>query len=514
MSKNTILKGTLILTIAGLLTRVIGFFYKIFLSKALGAELLGIYQLVFPVYGVCFTVYASGIQTGISKMVAEEIGFGNYKGAKKVLWAGLSVSLTLACLLAVLMYQNAGFIAEKVLFEKDCASSLQILAIAFPFCGITACINGYYYGLKKAFIPATTQLVEQTIRVVAVYLIALKLGGGKVTATCELAVFGLVIGEIASNIYNIISLAFSKPEKEKNEDEVSSLSLSDKTTKEYYKGLGAISLPLTANRLLLSILHSFEAIMIPTMLKSSGLSNAEALSVYGILTGMTLPFLMFPSTLTNSLSVLLLPTISEANAKSNHSLIAKTVSITIKYSMILGIFSTGLFMAFGTDLGNAVFHEPRAGTYLMILSWLCPFLYMATTLSSIINGLGKAHLTFINSILGTSCRILIMIILIPKLGITGYLISQLVSQLLITFLDAFVVYKNVNAPFDAVNTILKPGIITACVSSFSYRFYLFLHAVTSFNNIILILGNCLFSAIIFLVLLSITKSIRYGEWKV
>ena len=513
MGKNTILKGTLILTIAGLLTRVIGFFYKIFLSKALGAELLGIYQLVFPVYGVCFTIYASGLQTGISKMVAEEVGYGNHKGAKKVLRAGLFISLTLSCLLSILIYVNAGFIAKKVLLEEACTSSLQILAVVFPFCGVTACINGYYYGLKKTFVPATTQLAEQVIRVIAVYLIAIKIGGGKATATCELAVFGLVIGEIASNIYNIISLAFSKPEREKNTEDSPVCSV-NKSDKEYYKGLGIISLPLTGNRLLLSILHSFESIMIPTMLKSSGLSNVEALSVYGILSGMTLPFLMFPSTLTNSLSVLLLPTISEANAKANHSLIAKTVSITIKYSIILGIFSTGLFMSFGSDLGNAVFHEPLAGTYLMILSWLCPFLYMATTLSSIINGLGKAHLTFINSILGSSCRIVIMIVLIPKLGITGYLISQLISQLLITFLDAFVVYRNVHAPFDAVNTILKPGIIAALCSSFFYRFYLFVHSITSFNNIILLLSGCLFSAVTFFILLFITKSIRYGEWKV
>jgi len=66
MSKNTIIKGTLILTFAGLLTRLIGFFYRIFLSKALGAETLGLYQLIFPVYGICFTIYASGIQTAIS----------------------------------------------------------------------------------------------------------------------------------------------------------------------------------------------------------------------------------------------------------------------------------------------------------------------------------------------------------------------------------------------------------------------------------------------------------------
>ena len=502
MSKNTILKGTIILTVAGLLTRVIGFFYKIFLSNALGAELLGVYSLIFPIYGICYTLYASGIQTGISKLVAEEYGKGNTKNTRKILRTGIITSLCISCLLSVLVYFGNEFIAEKYLMEAKSASSLRILSYVFPFCGITACINGYYYGKKKAGIPATTQLLEQLIRVAFVYLFALYFGNGKLSVTCELAVYGIVMGEIASNIYNIISLRLQKDKDIHSAKEETS----------FFKPLAKLSFPLTMNRLLVSILHSVEAVMIPAMLKKHGLSNSEALSLFGILNGMSIPFLLFPSTITNSLSVLLLPAISEAKAKDNNSLIAHTVSVSLKYSLILGIFSTGFFVYFGEPLGMSVFHVKEAGIYLCIMAWLCPFLYAATTLSSVINGLGKATVTFINSTIGLSVRIILLAFLIPKFGIMGYLLSLLFSQLFLTALDFIMAYRYIHFPLDAINSIVKPAIIVWFTCSFMYRVYEFLTEVTKLHQTLLILACCAVLSLTCLYLLKIFHAIKRGEW--
>ncbi len=508
MSKNTIIKGTLILTVAGLLTRLIGFFYKIFLSKALGAEVLGLYQLIFPVYGICYTIYASGIQTAISKLVAEEAAKGGTKGSKRVLKTGIILSVSLAFILSFLIYNTSDLIATKLLLHAESAPSLRILAYVFPFCGITACINGYYYGLKKAGVPALTQLVEQIIRVSFVYVIALYFGGGQIKATCELAVAGIVVGEIASNIYNLISLIIQKNEKK------SSDGIQKQHQSRFLRSLINMSVPLTANRLFISVLHSFEAVIIPAMLQKSGLTDSESLSLFGILNGMAIPFLLFPSTITNSLSVLLLPAISEASAKQNTKLISRTVSVSIKYSLILGIFSTGFFLFFGLPLGLSVFHIKEAGAYLMILAWLCPFLYTATTLSSIINGLGKAHLTFLNSVVGLSFRIILLALIIPQYGIYGYFISVLISQLLITALDVAIVVKHISFQLDAVNSILKPSIITFFGSSVMYRVYLFLKTVLVIPDIALIVLCALVLTIITMYLLKATNAIKKGEWKI
>lgn len=502
MSKNTILKGTLILTLAGLLTRVIGFFYKIFLSNALGAEVLGIYQLIFPIYGICHTLYASGIQTGISKLVAEEYGKGNIKNTKKILRTGILTSLCISSLLSVLVCFGNEWIAEKYLMEIKSAASLRILSYVFPFCGITACINGYYYGKKKASIPAITQLLEQLVRVTFVYLIAMYLGNGDLSVTCELAVYGIVIGEIASNIYNIISLRLQK-------EKVINIS---KEESSFMKPLAKLSFPLTMNRLFISILHSVEAVMIPAMLRQHGLSTSEALSLFGILNGMTIPFLMFPSTITNSLSVLLLPAISEAKAKDNNRLIAHTVAVSFKYSLLLGIFSAGFFIYFGEPLGMSVFHVKEAGTYLCILAWLCPLLYAATTLSSAINGLGKATVTFINSMIGLSIRIILLAFLIPKFGIMGYLVSLLISQLLLTALDFIMAYRYIHFSLDAINSIVKPVIIVWFSCSFMYRVYEFIIGFTTFNKTIIILVSCAILSLSYLYMLKVFHAIKRGEW--
>ncbi|NLK28260.1 MAG: polysaccharide biosynthesis protein [Clostridiales bacterium] len=512
MKRNNIVKGTLILTLAGFITRVIGFFYKIFLSKFMGAELLGIYQLIFPVYGICFTIYATGIQTAISRLVAAELGKRNDKNIYRILRLGLLLSVSLAFLMSILVYQGANYIAWRFLLEERSASSLRIMAYVFPFCGVTSCINGYYYGLKRAGIPASTQLLEQVIRVIVVYIVALFAGNGDLSVTCEMAVLGIVIGEIASSLYNFFSLFFTKPPKKLI---ILGPDPNAKTTNKrlIMKDMLSLSIPLSANRLLINILHSIETVLIPAMLRRSGLSTSESLSTYGILNGMSMPFIMFPTALINALAVLLLPTVSEAQAVGNERLIGKTTSVSIKYSIMIGVISTGIFIIFGKDLGNTIFHNDDAGSFLMILAWLCPFIYLTTTLGSIINGLGKAHITFINSVVGTLSKIFLIAILIPRMGITGYLVALLIGQLIITFLDAIAVARNIRFPFEARNSIVKPGLITALAGFLLKESYEYIKKMTQTNEVFLLLTFCILFCIICMGLLLITHAISKEDFK-
>ncbi len=511
IKRSNIIKGTLILTMAGFITRVIGFFYRIFLSNTMGAELMGIYQLIFPVFGICFTIFASGIQTSISRLVAAELGKRNPKNVYRILRMGIVLSLSSAILISALVYLNADWIAWRFLLEKRAAASLKILAVAFPFCGVTACINGYYYGLKKAGVPATTQLLEQVIRVVIVYILAFYLGKGNLTVTCEIAVIGVVAGELVSCLYNLSSLFLSKSPSSLLVSGPDPQALLSRRKRIIYNLL-TLSIPLSANRLLLSILHSIEAVMIPAMLRRSGLSTQEALAAFGVLNGMSIPFIMFPTALTNALAVLLLPTISEAQAVGNDALIGKTTAVSIKYSLIIGIISTGLFILFGNDLGNIVFHNKASGNYLMILAWLCPFMYLTTTLGSIINGLGKAHVTFINSVIGALCKIFLIVLLIPARGIHGYLISLLVGQLIITGLDTFAVLHYVKFEIDSVNSIVKPGIITAFAGFFVKASYDYIKKMTHINELVFLLTFCLLLCAICIILLYITGSVSRKDF--
>ena len=326
-----------------------------------------------------------------------------------------------------------------------------------------------------------------------------------------MAVIGIVVGEIASSIYNFLSLFVSK-----SPTELIILGVDPKAKsirrKEIVKNLLSLSIPLSANRFLINILHSMEAVLIPTMLRRFGLSNREALSSFGVLNGMSIPFIMFPTALINALAVLLLPTISEAQAVNNDNLIGKTTSVSIKYSLIIGIISTAIFIIFGKDLGYAVFHNPEAGSYLIILAWLCPFIYLATTLGSIINGLGKAHITFINSVVGSLSKILLICILIPKIGIKGYLIALLICQLLITALDSYAVIKYIRFRFDAVNSLLKPGLIASLAGFLLKESYEYIKQTSQMNEILFILIFCLLLCVICIGLLLVTRAISKKDF--
>ncbi len=526
---NPLLGGTLLLTIAGLITRIIGFFYRIFLSNALGARLLGIYQLIFPVYGICYTIFASGIQTAISKLVAEHSGSHTPGADKRYLKNGILLSLTAACSMSLLLFFLGDYIAVSFLKEPECAVSLKFLAAAFPFCGITACINGYCYGIRKSFLPATSQLTEQIVRVLALYFIA-----GIAPISCELAILALVAGELISSLYSIFGVRIIQRGFQRTLENtvcktshsayrpISTAASAVKASSTGFsrllpnsavtRTLLKLSIPLTANRLLVSLLHSFEAFLIPLTLRSYGLTNDDALRIFGILNGMSMSFLMFPGTLTNSLSVLLLPSISEAYAAGQQLRLEKSIAVSIKYSVLLGIFSGFYFYYFGPALGTAVFHEPASGFYLASLSFLCPFLYLSTTLSSILNGFSQVNLTFLSSVLGLSLRILLFSVLIPQHSLYGYFIGLLCSQLFITFFDLILVRRTARFSFPATDCILKPSLIMLGCCSFFLHLYQFLTARLPYSPLILLAGISLLLTATALLLFLITGCCRREDF--
>ena len=519
MSKHSIIKGTLILTIAGFITRIIGFFYRIILSNALGARNMGVYQLIFPVYGICFTLFASGIQTSISRLVAAQTGIygeGHNHNITRILRTGLFCSLAIAISLSGLVYCFGDFIAARLLAEPSCAASLKLLSLAFPFCGVTSCINGYYYGLKKTTVPASTQLIEQLTRVFFVLAITYFAGNGDTAITCEIAVLGLVMGELTSCGFNTLSIIRERQRHYKMKmTDLATIERERRVTKlpRILRDLLKQAVPLTSNRLLLSVLNSIESVLIPIMLRQSGLSTNEALSIYGILIGMSVPFILFPSAIPNSFSVLLLPAISEAQAKKNSEMIGRTTAISIKYCLLIGVLSTGFFVTFGKSLGMIVYHNTMAGEFIVSLAWLCPFLYLTTTLSSIINGLGKAQITFLNSVIGVVIRILVVIFVIPRYGIYGYLTGNLISQICITILDYSAICRHIHFKTHFVDWLIKPGIMVALLGFISYLIFERLIAGSFIHPGLILLICAIGFCSIYLLILKITGIFSTKELK-
>ena len=449
--KMAFITGTLLLTSTGFICRILGFFYRIFMSRTIGAEGLGIYNMVHPIFSICFAVCAGSIQTALSQYVA-----ANQTRGRAVFRTGLVIAMGMSFLLAWVIYGNAGFLAEKLLLEPRCAPYLPVMAVSGPFAALHACINGYYYGMQKARVPAFSQVAEQVIRMGAVFLIAsIWLESGR-QITVSLAVYGHLIGEMASAVFTVFCLGFFPPCKDGDSRRAPAIPLSFGATAA---PLMALALPLMGNRLILNVLGSAEAIWIPNRLMSSGLTNSEALSVYGVLTSMALPFILFPSAITNSMAVLLLPTVAEAQADGNEARISSMISMSLRYSCYMGVLCIGIFTIFGNQLGVSVFHDQNAGTYITILSWLCPFMYLATTMGSILNGLGRTSSTFFQNVFAMVIRLAFVLFAIPRYGILGYLWGMLVSELALALMSFLAVKRLVPFCWDTVNMIVKPVLL-------------------------------------------------------
>lgn len=286
--QHPLITGTLILTITGLITRIIGFYYRIYLSRLFGEEGMGIYQLINPVLSLSYSLAAAGYQTAISKLVAEETA-KRKTASYKPLILGLSISIPLSLLCAAAVYLGSDFIAVSLLSEARTASMLRIVAFSLPLSAVHACINGYFYGRKKTGTPAVAQFMEQCCRVGCVYIISYYATANNSTLSINVAVLGLVIGEFISVIISIISIYLSYCNEHPSFSPLKKLPAGTGYTLQTYRKILVMALPITANRIVLNLLHSVESVSIPSCLRQYGYDNTTALSVYGVLTGMAMP---------------------------------------------------------------------------------------------------------------------------------------------------------------------------------------------------------------------------------
>ena len=501
--KNPVLIGAVILTASGLITRFIGFFYRIYLSGLLGAEGLGLYHLVFPISGICFSLCCGPIQTAISRFVAANTAV-HRKEHRRYFYGGLFLSLSLSLFLAGGIFVLSGPISSYILLEPRCDFPLKLLALSIPFSSIHSCVAGYYYGIKKAGIPAFSQLLEQFVRVLSVWIFveAGRLSGQ--TATPAMAVGGMAVGEAISALFLLAAIS-GRFAKQRCQDKKEQAQIKTSVFSCIYQ-IFFWSVPLAVTRLTLSVLQSGESVLIPRSLRQFGLTNSEALSLYGILTGMAMPFILFPSTLTNSLSVMLLPDMAQAQSAGHNRRILRTTGRVTAFSLYIGILFAGLFLAFGKNLGELIFHNATAGSFITVLAWLCPFLYLSTTMGSILNGLGYTKITFYHNLTGMAGCLFFIILLVPIFGFPAVLWGNLADQLITSGLHIRRIRKEIPFAFFPGHQLFRPAfILTAGLLTGRLIFSSFSPVLGGFPSLLSLGLECAYVGLFYLLFLYLTK---------
>lgn len=460
MKKNKpLLKGALILTVASVFSRILGFLYRIFLSNIIGAEGMGIFQMIFPVFILCVSICSGGIQIAVSRFVAESSQ--NKIKCLSVLRASILMSGAFSLITAFALCIFSNDIAIFALGDIRCAALLKYIAIAVPFAAFHSCVIGYYLGVKNTNIPALAQIFEQLFKFISLYVMYLVFSGNGHVFSAKIAVISVVISELAGSLFLLtaiyttrLSLVKGTSTGVRKINPVQKL----KNTFSDIKQLFSISYILTLNKIMLNFLQSLEAIIIPIALVKYGLDRNESLSIYGILTGMSLPVISFPSALISSLSMVIMPMVAEANVYGKSGSLKHATNVSTQVSCICGIFCFGMFMFFGDFIGSVVFGHPLAGSYIKNLAWLCPFMYLSISLGSILHGLGKTSAAFWHNLTSLIIRIAFIWFLVPQIGITAYFWGLLISTLATVFLHAYVIATTIDFNFSAMSSIIKPAL--------------------------------------------------------
>ncbi|MCL2235676.1 MAG: polysaccharide biosynthesis protein [Defluviitaleaceae bacterium] len=450
-SKRTLILGALTLTAANIITRLIGFAYRIFMANAIGAEGMGLFQLIMPIYSLAWAICCSGITTTLSRLVAAEQAKGEIGNTRRLLFISLAITTVLSLVLTAVLFFTAEPIGAGILNEERIVMSLQILSFSFIFMALGSCIRGYFLGLQKAVVPAASQIIEQIARIGVVLLLASAFIPRGLEYAAAMAVLGIVVGEALSFVYVVVAY------KWRRKKEVGGKFAPTLTQKQALIAIVAMATPLTLNRITSAFLSTVENVMIPARLQAFGMAAEEALATFGQITGMAMPLIFFPSAILVALSVSLVPSISESVALGNTRRVNATISKSIVFTSIVAFGAALIFVVFPNEIGQIVYRQDL-GQILLILGLMCPFWYFNITLNGLLNGLGEQIFIFRNSLLASGINIAFVYFFVPIYGVSAFLAGWLISLVIITFFTIRRLRKISDVKPEFIRWFVKPAL--------------------------------------------------------
>ncbi|MFR4987427.1 MAG: oligosaccharide flippase family protein [Lachnospirales bacterium] len=445
---------------------------------------------------LAWSISSSGFSTTISKLVAEENSKREYGNIKRILSICMFLSCTIACLISIFVFLFSGYISNNILKNENTLLSLHIMCICFPFMALGSCIRGYFLGMQDTIVPAISQVLEQISRMIVIYILAGIFIPMGISYACAVGVIGMCIGEIFSFLYVLMVYNTRRNNTKKPNISIIKSSLL----------ILSMAIPLTGNRVLGSFLSTIENILIPQKLVEYGYNNTEAMSLYGQLSGMSMPLVMFPSSLLTALAIAIVPAISEAAAKNNIDLIRKTISKAFTITSFIGIGTLGLFMFFSDELGITIYSQKDIGWQLLYIGFLCPLIYCHVTFSGILNGLGEQLLIFKNSIISSIINISFIYFLIPKYDLYAFILGWFLSLIVINLISLIKLKEKTNFKIKIINDIFKP--LICILSSGIISKYCYNLIRLTYNNIFSLIIGLVILCLVYLILLILVGALN------
>ncbi|MDD3392780.1 MAG: oligosaccharide flippase family protein [Bacilli bacterium] len=427
MKKSNFIKATLILVVGGAITKVLGMFIKIVMTRMIGTAIIGKYMLIMPSFMLLISLTQFGFPVAISKLVGEKT-----RNNKKLVLSIIPMSLAINVLVILAVFLLAPILSNFLL--KDSDLYLPILAIAFvlPFISISSIIRGYLFGKEKVFPQVLSNIIEDIVRLVVLMIgipYFLKQG---IVATITFLVLSNIISELVSIM--ILMIFVPKNSKIKKED--------FKPIKSNVKDVLNISIPSTSTRFIGSISYFLEPIILTNTLLSLGYDKNFITTEYGVLNGYIIPLLLMPSFFTGAISQAIIPSISHNFVKKQYSIVKKKIKQALLFSFSIGFILTILFMLFPEFLLKNIYDTQLGINYLYFLAPVFILFYIQSPLTGSMQAMGKSKEAMKGTLHGTIIKLVILYVASSlKIGIWGLILAMSINIIYVTFHHLFYTIK-------------------------------------------------------------------------
>ncbi|MBR3289744.1 MAG: polysaccharide biosynthesis protein [Clostridia bacterium] len=455
MRKRVLVKNTAILSATSLLLKAVGILFRIYLSARIGAEGMGLYQLIFSVYVLGSTFAASGISTAVTRLTTDELVVGDPASVRRVLRRAIGLTLLIAGISTALFFAAAPLIGEIFIRDARAVTALRVLAFGFPFMGVSSCIRGYFIARRSVTSSAASQIVEQGSRIA---LIAWLLG--RASSDLGDACAAVMLGDVASEALACGWLTVSYL-RDRRRVSCAADGIEPTPRGRILRRLLAIAAPITAGRYVNTILRTVENFLVPKGLARYADSQSAGLSQFGTLKGMVMPLLFFPSSFLGAFSTLLIPEIAEARTRGQDEAVRRTVARTLHITLTASVLIGGLFWQFAYPLGQLLYHSDEVGFLLRVLAPLVPVMYVESVADGILKGLNQQVRSLWYSLADSALRIALILWLVPRYGMAGFLFIILLSNIFTSGLNTRRLCVVARVPVPWSRWVLRPALCVA-----------------------------------------------------
>lgn len=424
---NIFIKSTIILIIGGIITKILGFIIRIIYTRIVGTEVIGLYSLVMPTYSLLITIATLALPTTISKLVAE-----NNHNNLKVLSTSTILIMLINLSVVIFMLFLAPFIATNLLHEKRCYLLIIAMTFTFPIVSISSIIKGYFYGKQNMIPNVVSNVIEQLIRGILIYLfVPLIMEKSEILAAASLFLFSF-IEELISIIINLMFIPH-KIKIQKND------LIPDKYT---LKNILDISLPTVSSRIIGNIGYFFEPIILKNLLLFSGYSNNYILVEYGAYNAYTITILTVPSFFITAIASALIPEVSKHFLERNNSKLRKRLKEALLFALFIGIIYSIILIFYGDKILYAIYNTYEGLNYIKILAPIFPLFYLEAILISFLQAINKANVTMRITIIGVILKLIVLAFTsLIHIGMYSLIVSEIINIFIVVFLNIYYTNK-------------------------------------------------------------------------